>query len=63
MSAAKEMAVILSKEKCIRCGACMDECPAGAICYAEDNVPYIIADECTECGACVEVCCPEALSL
>ena len=34
------------KEKCIRCGACMDECPTGAICYDEKNVPFVIEKDC-----------------
>jgi MinD superfamily P-loop ATPase len=57
------MSVSISKEKCIRCGACMDECPEGAICYGENNMPYVIEGDCNECGVCCSVCCSEALSL
>ena len=57
------MSVKISKEECIRCGACMDECPAGAICYEENNVPSVIEDDCNDCGLCVSVCCTEAVVL
>ena len=57
------MAVKLSLEACIRCGACMDECPEAAICYDDHNIPYIIEEECTDCGDCLQVCCTEALEL
>jgi pyruvate formate lyase activating enzyme len=57
------MAVKLSLEACIRCGACMDECPEAAICYDDQNIPYVIEEECTDCGECIQVCCTEALEL
>ncbi|MBI5599753.1 MAG: 4Fe-4S binding protein [Deltaproteobacteria bacterium] len=41
-------------EDCIECGACLPECPEGAI---SEGAPYRIdARLCTECGACAEVC-------
>ncbi len=41
-------------EDCIACGACMPECPEGAISAGK---PYIIDPKlCTECSACAEVC-------
>lgn len=57
------MAAIISKNKCIRCGACIDECPVAAICYAANNMPYVIEGDCTDCGLCVSVCCAEAVKL
>ena len=57
------MAVTLSQDKCIRCGTCMDECPEAAICYDDQNMPYIIEAVCTDCGECIKVCCTEALAL
>lgn len=39
---------------CIECGACLPECPDGAI---SEGSPYVINPElCTECSACAEVC-------
>ncbi len=41
-------------EECIACGACLPECPEGAI---SEGAPYAIDPMlCTECGACAEVC-------
>ncbi len=57
------MSVKISTEKCIRCGVCIDECPEGAICYRENNMPYVIEEDCTDCGLCVSACCKEALVL
>ena len=57
------MSATISKEKCIRCGACIDECPVGAIYYKEHNLPFVIEEECTDCGLCISVCCTEAVFL
>ena len=39
---------------CIECGACIPECPDGAI---SEGSSYVINPElCTECSACAEVC-------
>jgi ferredoxin len=52
---------LLIAEDCIACGACIDECPNGAI--EEGDPIYVIdPDSCTECAgyydepACVSVC-------
>lgn len=42
-------------EECINCGACIDECPEGAITEAEE-ICVIDPETCTDCGNCVEVC-------
>ncbi len=44
-------------EDCVRCGACFDECPSGAI--SKGKTQYIIDPEkCTECGSCAMIYCP-----
>ncbi|MBP2635763.1 MAG: carE 3 [Firmicutes bacterium] len=48
------MAVIVDKEQCIGCGACVSTCPFGAIVMEEDKA--VITDACTVCGACIDVC-------
>lgn len=40
-------------DDCVNCGACIDECPEGAI-IAGDDRSRIDPDKCTECGVCVE---------
>jgi electron transfer flavoprotein alpha subunit len=51
----------VSKELCIGCGICEDNCPFGAI-KVQDGVA-VVGDTCTLCGACVESCDVEALRL
>lgn len=51
----------VSKELCIGCGICEDNCPFGAI-NIEDGLA-VVGDTCTLCGACVESCDVEALTL
>lgn len=49
------MAYIINADECVGCGACVEECPVGAI--VEKDGKYVInADECIECGACEGVC-------
>jgi NAD-dependent dihydropyrimidine dehydrogenase PreA subunit len=46
-------------EKCIACGACVDQCPVEAI---AEGTPYKIdAEKCIDCGACVPACPSEAI--
>ena len=53
------MAYKINKDKCLGCGACVDECPVEAI--SEDDGKYVIdPDKCIECGACAGVCPVEA---
>ena len=48
------MAMIVDKETCVGCGACVAICPVGAI-SLEDKA-CIDADSCIGCGACVNAC-------
>ncbi len=53
------MAFIISEE-CAACGACANECPAGAI--HEGDIYIINPEECVECGTCVDACPAGAIS-
>lgn len=54
------MAMIVDKETCVGCGACVAICPVGAI-SLEDKA-HIDADACIGCGACVNECPVGAIS-
>ena len=42
-------------DECVMCGACVDECPQGAI--SEGDGKYVIDEEkCVSCGACEGAC-------
>jgi len=45
---------------CISCGACVPDCPVGAI--VEDGGKYVINDDCIDCGACEGSCPVDAIS-
>lgn len=48
------MAVIINKEECVGCSACINTCPFGAMVMEADKA--CITDACTVCGACVDAC-------
>ena len=54
------MAMIVDKETCVGCGACVAICPVGAI-SLEDKA-HIDPDCCIGCGACVNECPVGAIS-
>jgi pyruvate formate lyase activating enzyme len=55
--------LLYSREKCARCGTCIQVCPQGALSFDEDG--YILIDrvKCDGCGDCVEECPESALEL
>jgi len=55
------MPAFVTKEDCVACGACVDECPVEAI--TMDDVAVVDAEACTECEACVDSCPSEAISM
>ncbi|MDI6882185.1 MAG: 4Fe-4S binding protein [Methanothermobacter sp.] len=50
------------EEKCIGCGACVDECPVKCI-ELEMPAPISIGEECVYCGKCVQVCPVKAIKI
>lgn len=53
--------LIIDKEACIGCGACVDVCPFGALALVDDVA--VVNDNCTACAACIPECPVEALAL
>jgi Fe-S-cluster-containing hydrogenase component 2 len=53
--------VIIDKELCTGCEACVDECPFDALSMVDDIAE--VNDNCTLCSACVDVCPVEAISM
>ena len=47
-------------ERCLGCGICEANCPAGAI--VVERIAWINAQRCIGCGHCVEVCPQGAIS-
>lgn len=54
-------AVIIDREKCIGCGACVDVCPFDALSMKDDVA--VVNEKCTLCRACLDVCPVDAISL
>ncbi len=54
-------AVVIDREKCIGCSACVDVCPFDAL-SMEDDVA-VVNEKCTLCSACLDVCPVDAISL
>ncbi|NCD32250.1 MAG: electron transfer flavoprotein subunit alpha [Spartobacteria bacterium] len=53
--------LIIDRDACTGCGACIDACPFGAL--AMDGDVVAVNEQCTACGSCVDVCPCDALSL
>ena len=47
--------LIIDKETCTGCEACVPTCPFGALSMADDGTAAV-DEKCTFCGACVDVC-------
>lgn len=47
--------LVLDKDACIQCGACIERCPMEAITFGDDGYPQM-GPECMVCGQCAYVC-------
>ena len=53
--------LLIDKETCTGCEACIPSCPFGALSMAEGKA--VVDEKCTFCGACVDVCPVSAIKL
>ena len=55
--------LLYTREKCARCGTCIEACPQDALSFGDDG--YIVVDRalCDGCGDCVDACPNGALEL
>lgn len=54
----------VNKERCISCGQCVSDCPAGCIVMSEGACPTLPKEEtCIQCQHCLAVCPTAALSI
>lgn len=46
----------INTERCTRCGACVEACPAGAVGLTAAGPLFVRPEACTYCGLCEELC-------
>jgi len=47
---------------CIKCGACVEDCPGYILAMEDDGPRVVYADECWHCGGCRMSCPVDAVS-
>lgn len=58
------MPPVVDKNKCIKCGTCIDICPEDTLTQDNDETPKVVyPNECWHCSACVIDCPAEAIKL
>lgn len=50
----------ISKNKCVGCGSCVDECANNCISII-DSVASICQDDCVQCRSCIDICSQTAI--
>lgn len=54
MGKENHMSTLIITSECVKCGICVDICPADAIIEGEEQ--YIITAACINCGKCKDAC-------
>jgi len=55
--------IIVDKDHCTGCEACVNVCPMEVFELIEDKAEPINAGDCVGCKSCIEVCEPEAIDI
>lgn len=48
--------IIVNRETCVKCGACVQECPTAVLSLGENGPQEVKPQACIACGHCVAVC-------
>ena len=56
------MPVVVNKDLCLGCGACVSVCPVEALSLDADGHAESNKDVCIYCGTCVDTCPVQAIS-
>ena len=47
---------VVDRDRCVACGACMNECPKNAITIWKGCYAVVDANSCVGCGKCTKTC-------
>ena len=54
----------VDREKCIRCGTCVDMCPMDVLRFGRSGYPYMLyRDDCWYCEVCTFLCPRQAITM
>ena len=56
------MPITIDTDTCVKCGTCVDTCPASALTEVTAEGPVYVEDNCVSCYACVEACPVNAIA-
>jgi MinD superfamily P-loop ATPase len=59
----KNVTIEIDYEKCITCGACIENCAYGALEMVDGTTRWVHPGSCESCGVCSMVCPEEAITM
>lgn len=55
--------LMINKEKCIGCGACIAICPMNALSFSDEGKAQVDTEKCVKCGVCQDACPVDAIDV